>query len=443
MTGFFDAVIYVLAMTSFFLLLPTIAYTTYKTIGEDLFHPLIFVNGAITYFAIVPAIYLLLTNNHHHAYSQSTIAICMAVIFITIFYGCILGGFLLVRDTPRGVHTIQHHISTIRRNRFTISPYTGLLTILGGALSYGYYIYINGTFIQVLTVPRLSFQAVPNTGRWKILALGLSLTGLLLMWVSYRSCIERGDMSHRQWSLLLSGSVVAFFLVGLTRARMLIVFPLACITVYFYTANKFSTVQIITAVGAIGMTGLLFSSIEHLWITGTLGQSFFNTLIHTIRFENFVGLIQRVPTQYPYQYGYTFLPGLTQGLIPWTQAMEIILLGHNIPGHATGAVSFGELYINFGIVGLVVGGLCLGLSFGWVYRLYTHVERTHAYVRGLYPFVLVTMALTLASSLTWALQALWGRIVPLMIVIVGGSWYIQRRLQKRHRPTYHRTTNND
>lgn len=103
-------------------------------------------------------------------------------------------------------------------------------------------------------------------------------------------------------------------------------------------------------------------------------------------------IIARTPEQVPYQGGKTLLLAI-YGLVPrilWSSKPSLIMCSVNNryfsgrgvdAGTCAAMTTPGELYWNFGILGVVIGLFCMGLLLGGLYRRFTRIEgKTRGYI---------------------------------------------------------------
>jgi hypothetical protein len=421
-----------------------VAATTYRRARHDLTHPFVLFNGVIAYFVLVPAFVMLTAGYPSPYYGDPFGARLIALSVLFTGYIAILAGYLAVpavrrwSDTkapggPRPLTTTRFARLDMRGVFRWLRTDSRLLARLGlggfglGAAFYVFYVVINGGFIRLITVtPRLAFQTVPNTMRFRWLALIGLFGGLVTVGMALRERVEPGWPSFRPRDAALLAVVGGgtLFAAVTFRARMLIAILAAYALVYAYTAGWLSDRRLIeVGVATVAAVGV-FSFIEAALLGGTRILLLVRGFIQFARLDAFVGLVQHVPSDQPYALGGTFvgaIPIQWPGQPPtYGQFLDIILDGDK-PHHVVSAMLPGELYVNFGVVGLLVGSAVFGTLLYGVTRLR---NAGGPIARGLYPALVVTVVLAWPTNVFWTAKGLVLRLlVPPLLAIAVARWY--------------------
>jgi hypothetical protein len=419
-----------------------VAATTYRRVQRDLTHPLVLFNGVVAYFVLVPAFVMLAVGYPSPYYGDPFAARLVALVSLLVGYVAVFGGYAAVPAVHR--HRVEAQPrSRLRANASTPLPVRGVLRwlrtdshllarlgLLGfgvGAAFYVFYVAINGGLVRLVTVtPRLAFQTVPNTMRFRWLALIGLFGGLVTVGMALRERLEPGlpPLRPRDAALLAVVGGGTLFAAVTFRARMLIAILAAYVLVYAYTAGRLSDRRLIEmGVAAVATVGV-FSFIEAALLGGTRILLLVRGFVQFARLDAFVGLVQRIPSDQPYALGSTFvgaIPIQWPGQPPtYGQHLDIIL-GGDKPHHVVSAMLPGELYVNFGVAGLLIGSAIFGGMLYGVTRLRDAGDGT---ARGLYPALVVTVVLAWPTNVFWAAKGLILRLlVPPLMAIAVAHWY--------------------
>lgn len=415
--------------------------TTYHYGRRDLLHPIVLVNGIMAYFVLVPATYFLATGMAavpaRFGLTNPERALTVALVVLLGMYVVI---FVAFRRTSRYETTAVGGTlaGVFNDTNSSVLLATGLAGISIGLLIYGYYVFANGGLIRMLTVtPRTAFQTAPNTYRFRLLGLGGVFGGWATILCALRPALERREstvLSIRQsFPIITLATVVTsitMFVAVSTRARMVILVPALIVLVYGHTAGWFSQ-RILVGVGSVVvMIGVSFSVFESL-LNGYTIIGIMKTLIHSIvhipRLTLVMVLTERVPDQASFLYGATIpeafyidLPGDPR----YGNVVEFIATGTDKEGHFASAMFPGELWLNFGPVGILVGGVIYGMVLQWTYRLR---ESTNSLVRGIQPIVFICVLLIWPTNLTWGISNLFVRVLMPVLVAIAATLVIQRQ----------------
>lgn len=404
-------------------------YVVLDHVRDDIFHPLVLVSGVLFYYVLVPGTYLFTTGQYvwpdvnarpHRALLVSTLALFLTYLVILFAYR----RFELSESTLWSVSL---------PNRETIDPDTlgwlGLLGFAAGIAFYLYYVFVNGGFVRLVSVtPRTAFQTVPDTGRFRLLATAGMYAGLITVYLGARPRVERGALSRTGLGLLVALAAISLFVAVSFRSRMNIAVISAYLLIYVYTADVVSTRTVLGAGVAVVLFGLTFTFIEHSIVGQADLAKLFRGFVDTIRLEVFTAIVQHVPGELPYQYGATFLyalhvqwPGMP---LRYGEYAQLIVNGHNRQNVTFPAMMFGELWMNFGAVGLLAGGGLFGATLKVVYQVR---RRAGGYLaRGLYPLALLSVISAMPTSIEWAIKSMVFRLfVPIGLAVLVAYGYRQ------------------
>lgn len=199
------AITTVLSFLMLVLLVTGVAVTTYHYAQESLVHPIVLLNGVFSYFIVIPGVYLGMTRNFSVEFPFAfetpewifvqTLAICLAMYLsiVVVFERVPVRKTAVQRKAPRW------------------QADSGLVLTLGvfgfvvGLLSFGYYVFVNGGPVRLLTViPRTAFQTVPETARYRIFGLMGIFGGVFTAFTAARPAVEARSLSRSRITLLFS-----------------------------------------------------------------------------------------------------------------------------------------------------------------------------------------------------------------------------------------------
>ena len=206
------------------------------------------------------------------------------------------------------------------------------------------------------------------------------------------------------WCGMLLLQALLAFITG-SRGPVLISFFFVPMICYNYTVKHINMKQLVTLVVIMLVVTLVIimplarplRATRIMWFAGslseylrtlrtarqesskqTLGDTFIEFTQRQIVLENFAIAISKTPDVIPYKNGKTFLSVATN-LIPrfiWSKRVAYDYnyefskeyAGWQGTRGSTGATNIGELYMNFGITGLVIGMFILGLLYRSIYK---------------------------------------------------------------------------
>jgi hypothetical protein len=307
-------------------------------------------------------------------------------------------------------------------NRFLL--WVGIAGFLVGLFSFVYYVVINGGPVRLLTVrPRTAFQTVPQTARYRLIGLAGTTGGFVTVFCAYWGEIKSETLRSfdRILITLVSGINIAVSIS--TRTRWVVLLPLAYLGIYFYTAERISNRQVtILGLSIIGF-GAMFSFVELTLIGSGSMNLLIRGFIHTPRFRVFMITINEIPQSYPFQGGATIIRNL--GLLiginlsgpKYGDVLDIIVFGTNRKFITLAGLHFSELYLNFGYIGIPIGGASFGIALKIVSNFRS--ESTSYITHGLYPVILLGAALLVPTHVAYVLKIVYFRMLlpPLAAVL--------------------------
>jgi oligosaccharide repeat unit polymerase len=412
----------------------TIVTVVYRYIQRDLFHPLVLVTAIMVYYVFLPSVGLLtgirLRFENAHTHLVTELAVALAVIFASFLL--IIGAFHRTDFTKR-TQTVASKLRTTERIiDMNVLVLLGLLGFVAGLVCYLYYVFVNGGFVRLATVtPRTAFQTVPNTGRFYVLGMGGLYAGLFTVFTGLRRRFERGVLARGGYLILGGMFVVVMVAAILHRGRMGILLPAAYVLLYLQTSRHVPTKWIIGGGGVVFVFGIAFASFEALF---RAGGSFFNLLVRSLfqvsYLETIMIVFRDVPSEYPLQWGGTFLwilmwrfPRLPPN---YGTQMELIVWGATKKNITLPAMMYGELWLNFWFIGVLVGSVVIGALLKTIYQTRA-VERYLA--DGLYPLALLIVMTAITSSIEFAITSVFIRMVAPVLLAICVAWGIARLRQ--------------
>lgn len=382
---------------------------------NNTFNPILLFFGVVTYFYIIPAIYLYMTSNYAWHSEIPNRDILVALLVVLLFSTLVSISYLYLPEIK--VYLIKPHINQ-SDSRYIF--FAGLLWILIGLVSYTLFVSLNGGFASFLTGNR-ALQTVPNTQRYKILAWAGLWSGLPLIIPSSHELYK--NMNKRQGRLFVYfiGLLVLVVIIATFsfRSRLKAAYPIIYFLLYFHhQINKisFKGFGVIAALGAIGVGG--FTLIEYIIIgKNTSLQLLINGLIYHLRFEPLIAVITEFSREPSFQFGTTFLYGgiwYDIGVTSLGDQIELILTGRNQPGFTISATVLGELYINYGMIGILFFGAVYGFLLKTIKT--TLLESDNNVSKGLYPAILFITLAVVPTSIGWVLRNFVMVVLPPIII---------------------------
>jgi oligosaccharide repeat unit polymerase len=229
------------------------------------------------------------------------------------------------------------------------------------------------------------------------------------------------DNSYRQRFLfIVTGIVLAVIVATFSfRSRLKAGYPIAFLLLYtHYRIYKFEIKQvgIIAALGVIGIGG--FSFVEHIIGSGgTSIQLLVNGFIYRVRFEPLIAVINAVPVEQSLQFGTSLFYGgmwLDSGIMGLGNQIELIVTGTNTSGLTIGGTVIAELYLNYGIIGVIIFAPIYGLLLKSIRSAL--IESNNDLAQGLYPAILFIMLAIVPTSIGWVFRNFVIVILPPIIL---------------------------
>jgi len=407
-------------------------------VQEDLFHPLVLVGFIFLYYILAPGGYLLITGAFKwprvHPDPIGDLTVALLVTLVTYILMLLAYRWVSLDRLIPAVEELDLPDQRISESDGLV--WLGLLGFAAGVVFYLYYVLVNGGFVDLITaVPRNSFQTVPNTGRYRLLATAGLFAGLITTCTGLRQYVERDELSQEGYLLIGILSIVTLSIAVSLRSRMNIVVPAAYLLLYFYTSNRVSTRTIIGGAGVVVAFGGGFTFLEHVLIGGASLDVLIRGFIDPTRLELFTVAVQAVPAEQSYQYGQTILRALPvswSGMpVRYGDQLEVIVIGRNRKYITFPAMMLGELWLNFGPIGLFAGGALFGGALSMIYIL--HQRMSGHLAGGLYPLALLTVLSALPTSIEWATKSMLFRLcIPVVLAI--GIVYGYERVTETARP---------
>jgi hypothetical protein len=101
--------------------------------------------------------------------------------------------------------------------------------------------------------------------------------------------------------------------------------------------------------------------------------------------------------------------------------LEVIVFGENRPYLSFPALLLGELWLNFGFLGVLAGSVLFGWVLKKVATLRSFGQSTVAI--SVYPLIFLGVMTAYPTSLSWAFRSVWIRIVvPVGIALYVAQW---------------------
>ena len=411
-----------------------VAALTYHEARHDLFHPVVLVNGIVTYFVLIPAVYILAGGKFRYSIGDVNSALMWGILAFGAVYLTLISVYYLV-----DFESLVERVPNV--GQFSVQPQhlfgLGLGSLLVGIASYSYYLHLNGSLMRLLTVtPRTAFQTVPNSARWKLLAISGLFGGMVLIATSFRPYLGDGKGRATWWHY-----VILVMVCGLTtalmvtfRERMLIVFPAGYVLFYLADADVISDRQFIAVGAIVGILGIGFTFIEHVFIShGATRVAFLvDGAVNAKRLKAWMAVVTNVPSSYPLQWGATFANALLIDLpnMPMRAGQQIglIMKGHVVKGVTFSGTVFAELWLNFWLVGALVGAALYGAVLKFLHQLRS---TSHSYViQGIAPAFLLGVVVSIATSVSWTVKGVILRLSPPIVAALLAA-YVLRHLQIR------------
>lgn len=394
-----------------------ITTTTLQRIDESLFHPVILVNAIVSYYILLPAWFLILTSRLHFGHANPQQELIAAITVTVAFYAITIAVYRQTTSLDSLPHT--PNCTDVSRNVLLV---IGGVGFFGGVFFYLVYVFINGGFIRLLTItPRTAFTGA-DTARYKFLTYAGLFAGLVTICTAYRPTVLRQDLTQPDKLILVGTAATVFGIVLSLRSRMNIVIPAGYLLLYFDTTNRLPRRKLAQGACVLLAVGMSYTFAETLFTARASDPTRIITagIIDTIRLEVFMKVIDAVPDTHPYQWGATIVHALG---IRWSEMpasygnqLQQIALGRETKHVTFPAMLLGELWLNYGVVGVLLGGSGLG----WALKKTAGLLHSANYlIAGPAPVILLGVLAMLPTSLTWGLRSMWLRVLLPVAVAIG------------------------
>jgi oligosaccharide repeat unit polymerase len=347
-------------------------------------------------------------------------------------------GFILLWTGYRGVHCL----GALDRQRRPIGTWSPRVAVVAGVLFLGtgllgVLLWVGGPdgVAQYFSNFAKRHELIRGSGSSVLIAISLAGPAALLL---AGNCLRRptamrilaflavwlpaclvvaGFMGQRWRAASILVGVVALYHLGYRRLRTSLLLLMCVVLVLALIAWGFQRNLVGTPNSAPSLSGLNFYY-NYLGRTHEAGQ-----------FRNFVITVEGVPDRLDFQYGQTFLsviPGTpfpTGGfLFSSTFYGRLYQAGTSVPTPLPG-----ELYLNFGVAGIVVGLALFGAALGVLERYY---QRNRGRIGPLlvYSYSLLPLALILRGDFTTFAGYYLVGLVPLL----GATWLAERAVERAH-----------
>lgn len=421
----------------------TVLATTYHYGKRSWVHPILCINIIFGYFILIPIAYMGLTGWNSNWYDETYYWLLVSLLLFGVSYAELFLGYYVGTAITRVLFTGEHIVSDggypqYRHRRSTsvlnrlnnVEMNTTYILSLGlcgfcvGLMFYLYYVHINGGFIRLLTVqPRIAFQHINGTARYRWLGKMGIYGGFVTIGISLYDRLSNNPRWHDILLSIVVSTITMAVAIGF-RERLVILILGAYIAMYVYTSDLIQP-RYILLIGSLGITGvLLFSAIESLILGGNATKVLLTSFIYTIRVDLFAGLLPRIPSAYPFQYGATLLAMIPIDAfrLPMGYGEQLdMIFGGPTDHHLKSAMLPGELYLNFGIIGIVGGHMIIGFIIGCLTTLcvdhdYTHMRPT--WTHGYYPIVILGLLSSYPTNAMWGAKTVLFMVVPPTIAII-------------------------
>ena len=392
------------------------------------FDPLLFVTGVFAYFVLAPAVYLTFTRDFAYGHADPGAKLAAALVVLLVAYIALLAGYALVRRL-----LAESRPAPIERP----SADARVLLALGlagmgiGVIAFTYFVVVNGGFGRLMTVkPRTAFQIVPETGRFRLLGLMGVFGGWLTVWIALHPVVDDPDRSLLSRSgLLLAGSLgLALAFAVFSRERLKILYIVVFSVSYATTTRRVDGRRLAAYGGGLVLFGASFTVIEQAAIDSARFADLFHSVLNPLRLEALMEVVAGVPSDRPYQHGATYLNTFVSdrgsGTMAYGDQVELLLHGRNAEAIGFSAMIWGEMWLNFGPAGVLVGSGLHGAAVGavaWFQR-----RAAAPTLRGLSAVLVATVAIAIPAASTWISKVLFTQTLLPVLVAMGAAYLVGR-----------------
>lgn len=405
-----------------------------RTGGSDFlrrrsFDPLLYVTGVFAYFVLVPAVYLTFTRDFAYGHADPGVKLARALVVLLVAYVALLVGYAVVRRLLRASDLPPLERPSVDSRVLLV---LGLAGTAIGVIAFAYFVVINGGFTRLMTVkPRTAFQTVPNTGKFRLLGLMGVFGGWLTVWIALYPVVDDTKRSLlSRTGLLLAGSLgLALAFAVFSRERLKILYIILFSVSYVATTSRVD-IRRLTAYGCgLVLFGISFTAVEQAAIGSARFADLFHSVLNPLRLEALMEVVAGVPSERPYQGGATYLNTFVSdrgtGTMAYGDQVELLLRGRNAEAIGFSAMIWGEMWLNFGPPGILVGSGLYGAAIGavaWFQR-----NAVSPALRGLSAVLVATVAIAIPAASTWISKVLFTQTLLPVLVALGVAYLVGRR----------------
>ena len=403
--------------------------TESELLRERSLDPLLFVTGVFAYFVLAPAVYLTFTRDFAYGHADAGVKLAHALVVLLVAYLALLVGYAFIRRLLG-----ESDLVTLERPAIDsrVLLVLGLAGVAVGAVAFAYFVLVNGGFTRLMTVkPRTAFQTVPETGRFRLLGLTGVFGGWLTVWIALYPVVDDPERSLlSRPGLLLAGSlglVLAFAV--LSRERLKILYIVVFSVSYAATTSRVDVRQLAVYGAGLVLFGVSFTAVEQAAIGSARFADLFHSVLNPLRLEALMEVVAAVPEERPYQGGATYLKTFLvdrgAGTTAYGDQVELILRGRNVEAIGFSAMIWGEMWLNFGAAGVLLGSGFYGAAIGAV-AWFQRNAATPAF-RGLSAVLVATVAVAIPAASTWISKVLFTQTLLPVLLAVTIAYLVGRR----------------
>lgn len=403
-----------------------------RAFRETGFGPLLCVTGVFAYFVLAPAVYLVLTGDFAYGHADPGTKLARTLGVLLVAYVTLLAGYALGRTLLRRASVSPLDGRPIDSRAVLLFGLAGMAV---GVLAFAYFVTVNGGFVRLMTVkPRTAFQTVPETGRYRLLGLMGVFGGWLTTWIALHPVVDDPEESllSRSGVLLAGTLVVAVAFAILSRERLKILYIVLFGVSYLATTSRVDVRQLAVYGGSLAVLGVSFTAIEQTLIDSARFVDLFHSVLNPRRLEALMEVVAGVPADRPYQDGATYLKTFVsergKGTMAYGDQVEVLLHGRNAEAIGFSAMIWGEMWLNFGPTGVLVGSGLYGMAIGAVSSF--RRGATAPTSRGVSAVLVATVAVALPAASTWIGKVLFVETLLPVLVAVGAAYLVGTRARR-------------